>query len=344
MRKLHSYYLSRQSGTALIFGIFSLLIGLAFAGFSIDVGYMMVIRNQLQNAADAAALNGANYLVNLGDIKPVDFSKAEQAARDAFSSTEENPRPLNTANNIPLAIRAAQVKTGCWDMSGNDVGIQTICSSGYVPAIGVTVEMNNEINGQIGTFFSRIVGFDSYSMRAKAVAVARPSPDCIDTGMLLPFAMNECAFNRYWDSANNSPSIVPTGVTRLPGYPYVLNGNQTITGPNQISEQPWIFWLTSSYHAYTETLSNGTVSQCEGGQWTSLNTTTTNSNAESVISGLIANIGNTTGNSVCATGGSSGASQIWISTGTMSSPYQGNSGNNNGNNGNNNGNNGKQTD
>ena len=40
-------------------GLLSLL---GFAALAIDVGYLFVVRNELQNAADAAALAGAGHL------------------------------------------------------------------------------------------------------------------------------------------------------------------------------------------------------------------------------------------------------------------------------------------
>ena len=49
-------------GIAVVYIALMLLVLLAFVGLAIDIGYMYVAKSQLQNAADAAALAGANLL------------------------------------------------------------------------------------------------------------------------------------------------------------------------------------------------------------------------------------------------------------------------------------------
>lgn len=53
-----------QKGAVLLLMALSMLILLGFAAFAIDLGYSYVVRNELQNAADAAALAGASVLFN----------------------------------------------------------------------------------------------------------------------------------------------------------------------------------------------------------------------------------------------------------------------------------------
>jgi hypothetical protein len=54
--------LARHRGAAIIFVAFVLFLLIAMAGLAIDVGYVYTVRNELQNAADAAALAGAQVL------------------------------------------------------------------------------------------------------------------------------------------------------------------------------------------------------------------------------------------------------------------------------------------
>ena len=56
---------TRQKGGVLVFVAFSLVLFVAFAAFTIDLGYLFIGRNELQNAADAAALGAARKLGSL---------------------------------------------------------------------------------------------------------------------------------------------------------------------------------------------------------------------------------------------------------------------------------------
>ena len=52
----------KHDGSAVIFVAVTLLLLLAFAALAIDMGHMYVVRTELQNAADAGALAGAQVL------------------------------------------------------------------------------------------------------------------------------------------------------------------------------------------------------------------------------------------------------------------------------------------
>jgi Flp pilus assembly protein TadG len=310
--------INNQHGAIIVMTAILLITILGFLGLAIDIGYMMTVRNQLQNAADAAALEGAHHLV---DSPAPNFNQAKTHAIAAFTSDLEN-----TANNVVLAIDgsdANQIDTGYWDMSGSLPGINHPSGSipgtntNLVPAVKVSVPMNSVINNPINTFFMNILGNLSYNMRATAVAVAPPAPSCIGEGALLPFVMNKCAYDEFWDSSTNpgSPKLVPDGTTSLPGYPtYKNNGKIDIAGPTETAGQPWKFWLTSTYHA-----DNRTGSQCAAGQWSALNTNASNKNSEQTISDIIQNFGKSNSNIDCSNGTNN--SQVWISNGTMSVVY-----------------------
>ena len=51
-----------QRGSMLVTASLFFIILIGFAALAVDVGHMMIARNELQNAADAAALAGANCL------------------------------------------------------------------------------------------------------------------------------------------------------------------------------------------------------------------------------------------------------------------------------------------
>jgi hypothetical protein len=321
----------RQRGTVLVFVVMTLVVIFGFAGLAIDVGYMMIVRNQLQNAADAAALYGAEYLVNYA-VNPVpDFTTAKAKALDAFTTNVQG----NVANGVVLTLNGgdiAQFDSGYWDISypknGSSSGIQhpstPPTNENLVPAIKVSIKMNSVINNPINTFFIRVLGTLSYDMGATAVAIAPPSPNCIGEGVLLPVVMNKCAYDSYWNSSTNSPYLAPyynnngtiatndTGY--LLGYPY-SSGNgkgNTTTGPIETMGTPWVFWLTGSYQA-DHRPPNGT---CEAGQWTSLST---QSNSVNAVRDVIDNFGKANNNTLCT--GTGAGHRVYIQPGAETTAY-----------------------
>ena len=60
-------FLQKDKGNALILGALSFAVLAAFGVLTIDVGRMYVTHNQLQNAADAAALAGASMYCSAGN-------------------------------------------------------------------------------------------------------------------------------------------------------------------------------------------------------------------------------------------------------------------------------------
>jgi Flp pilus assembly protein TadG len=61
-RETLSARLKDKRGTVTIVVVLAMLMLIGFAAFAIDVGYMMVSRNELQNIADTAALAAAGEL------------------------------------------------------------------------------------------------------------------------------------------------------------------------------------------------------------------------------------------------------------------------------------------
>ena len=81
--------INNQDGAVAALVAVCLIIFVAFTALAIDVGHLYVVRNELQNAADAGALAGARWLLNEdGSIRtlPTDAITAARAALTANKS------------------------------------------------------------------------------------------------------------------------------------------------------------------------------------------------------------------------------------------------------------------
>jgi hypothetical protein len=122
-------------------------------------------------------------------------------------------------------------------------------------------------------------------MYGEAVAVIS-APTTTPPGSLIPVVINQCMFDKFWDSTTGQPVIY----TGTPADPYGLS----------VVGQPWELRIGSSYHYDT----------CSSGQWTTFEE---DSNSASEVSNLIAN-----GNP----GQLDIGDQTWIKPGTVSSDYK----------------------
>lgn len=287
-----------QRGAVAITVAFLMSILLGFAALAIDVGYLFVVRNELQNAADAAALAGAPCLyprAQCGNPKATapDWATAQAQTVQGVS--------LNKSSNKTLTGYTSDVSYGYWDVTGNVKGLQTSMPPSPAvgkPAVQVVVSRSGAKNGGgVPSFLARLWGFQSVPENAVAVAVIS-DPGNVGSGALFPVALTKCMYDQYWDSTNGKPKVATS--TTPPG-----SGQ-----PNQTVGQPYTFYVTSSYHA----------GPCEAGQWTTFDTT---ANDVPTVRNLISNgnpdpasIGSPSG--VCST---PDATCTYIQPGTKTTLY-----------------------
>lgn len=191
-----------QRGVVMPLAAISLLTLLGFTALAIDVGHLFVVRNELQNAADAAALAGARKLAPyIGSPVAPNWADANSVATNSIS--------LNKAVSDTLVD--GQVETGYWNITGSPTGLHSISAgTNDLPAVLVTIDKADGSNGgAVNAFFAQVLGIDSFNVGAKAVAVVSSPSNTSES--LLPIAIPECLYSsEYWDSTTNEPVTPPT--------------------------------------------------------------------------------------------------------------------------------------
>lgn len=124
----------------------ALIIG--FAALVIDVGFLYATRRNMQTAADAAAIAGANAL-NSGDT----LTTAKSAARDVAKLNGY----ADDTNNVTVSVETP--------------------ASVPSPTNGTYVEV--DVAQPVPTYFMRLFGFDTVDVGAKAVAGYGTAPGCM---------------------------------------------------------------------------------------------------------------------------------------------------------------------
>ena len=134
-----------------------LVMLMGFIAFAVDIGYIGVVRTQLQTAADAAALAAAG---NSGGSQAEMVQTAQQFAN------------ANMAAGRNIQLNAGDVEFGSWDAGTKEF---TSLSSGQVgTAVRVTVRTGAGSGGETALFFGRIFGMSSLAQEASAIAAVNP--------------------------------------------------------------------------------------------------------------------------------------------------------------------------
>ncbi len=100
-----SSFLKDSRGAVAAITIIMMVVFFALLAIVIDLGHLMLVRNQLQNAADAGALAGARALSLNNSTGTPAWAAGQTAATAAVQSNKADTQALLTAN----------VQTGYWD-------------------------------------------------------------------------------------------------------------------------------------------------------------------------------------------------------------------------------------
>lgn len=292
----------RQRGSIMVLAAGIILTLTSFAVLGFDIGRLMIVRNELQNVADAAALAGANCLPRLVDpastvnclatpTATIQWARASAKAQDTLSRNAA----ANTA--ISSTDGGHQIEVGYWNLAtqtptGGSFSTTITPGVNDKPAVRVTVRKDAGMNNGPVVMLSRLIygNTTDVPIAARAVAVIS-SPGSVAPGSgVLPMVINKCMFDLYWNSSTGTPRIY-NGPGSTPVDPYSLS---TVGQPYEIR-------IGSSYHY---------PGCAEVGQWT---TFTLNSSSASTVRDLI-------------TGGTPASiaigDQTWIKPGTVSADYQ----------------------
>lgn len=160
---------SEENGQILLMTGLLMVVLLIATALVIDIGHAQLVQRQLQAGVDAAALAGAQDLPVKAD--------AEATAHE-YSPTPGSKNAVNTVDNATTTVDVRCITTipGC---------------NRYGTSNAVTVSAS----AKVPTFFGRIVGVDSLTVRAKATACYPCSERPLDIMLILDRTGSMCNGN-----------------------------------------------------------------------------------------------------------------------------------------------------
>jgi Flp pilus assembly protein TadG len=175
--------LARHRGAAIIFVAFVLFLLIAMAGLAIDVGYVYTVRNELQNAADAAALAGAQVLYD-DPTTTADDPPGSHVNPNANSVAQDF---LNQNYSEKVQVTPESIERGHWSFATrtfttNETDLAPVAlwnvseeeldaNLHFVNAVRVVTERKRDAAGQLPEpFLARIFGGQAKEINGVAVA------------------------------------------------------------------------------------------------------------------------------------------------------------------------------
>src|SRR3954447_2609969 len=170
-RKTMRRHETRRGAITVLAAIMAVVL-VGMVAFSVDVGYVLKAKEELQRLADASALATCwEYGKQLG--KGASQTTATTAAR----TTAAQYAALNrvTGNAMSLSSNSSNDPNGdvvfgyISDFKNSQSAFQTNSANGY-NAVKVRLRKNSAINGEVPYFFARVFGLTGQSLQEEAIA------------------------------------------------------------------------------------------------------------------------------------------------------------------------------
>lgn len=156
-----------RSGNILVLSALMLVVMFAMLAFAVDLGYLQVVRAQLQRSADAAAIAATWDLIDDGALSgnPSPASRIELAR-----TTASQYAGLNLVTNVSPTLSSQDVQIGYLANPSDPDAPMSFDDPSRFNAVRVLVRRTAGQNGEVPLFFARAIGSDSSSSQAEATA------------------------------------------------------------------------------------------------------------------------------------------------------------------------------
>jgi Flp pilus assembly protein TadG len=173
-----------RRGTVAAFFALLLIPMLALVALCVDYGYLLVVKTDLQRAADATALAAVRDLIPAPDGSQ-DLSTVHATVRQYAA--------LN-AGNDNFQVRDEDIVIGRFDPA-TVYGDMIILNDGILDTVKVTLRRDSLANNPVSLFFARIIGFTDSTVSVSATAVLQKAQGLPPGTDMLPIAIPESSWH-----------------------------------------------------------------------------------------------------------------------------------------------------
>ncbi len=232
----------KRRGSIVVLTVFLCMALCVMMAFCIDLGYIAAVKSELQNAADAAALAGAQQLQTyfVQFYMPGQTNQAtiySNATTDTTTSSAPIPTAqrfaaANQAGNVSVTVPASDVTFSYYD----GTTFSSPSFPNYFPnTVNVTTRRDATANGPLGLFFARMLGINTTDLTATASATIYAGDVTTLQSIsgvqahILPVALDINVWTNYMQSNFSSPwlngriSNGPNSAQQLQVYPFTTD-------------------------------------------------------------------------------------------------------------------------
>lgn len=214
----------RRGAIAPLAALFLVLLA-AMVAFSVDLGYVLVAKTQMQRSADSAAHAAVLEYRSTSSPDTV-FSQAKSCASDYVA----NNKILNVSATVDANDDVVVGKID-FDYPGSPM---TYGNVNEYNAVRVRIRRNADCNGEIPLFFARVLGLESIALEVEATAAIIHSvggfkiPPSGENVPFLPITITtdywetelaKATDNWNWDPVNGTVSAGTDGVAEVVLFP-----------------------------------------------------------------------------------------------------------------------------
>jgi hypothetical protein len=242
----------RKGAVAPFVAILSVVL-LAMVAFAVDIGWVVLTNNHLQNAADAAALAGSDALMDgyLNYSLAGTDDKKREVVKIYFTEARDKAKAFakyNAAGGVKdLTLRDQDIEFGFMDAKYNYSSLGTYNSffksgdddeddggsshvtklpSQFPNTIKIVVRRDGNANGSLSLFFARVIGSSEVNLTATASATAMGvDMNSVPTGIgMLPMTYDVHAWDNFVKTGKDPDGKTSTaynGFPHLQVYPSV---------------------------------------------------------------------------------------------------------------------------
>ena len=211
-----------------------LVVLLAIVAFVVDLGYILKTRQEMQKAADSAALAGASQLLlpqfsgtNPNTTAPVAISNAVGEVKKYGAANE--------AGGVYLTLLDNDLVVGYLADPMRSQEVQPWSSGTPFPnAVRVTARRDSSVNGPLSLFFARAMAIPTWSGQMSATACASRGYNVTGfrsstlNSLLLPLAINADLWASFLRTGKSADGAVHDDYT-------VTRASSTHTPPNNVT-------------------------------------------------------------------------------------------------------------
>ena len=205
--------LRNQRGVSAVIIALLLVVLLGMAALAVDLGYLYVTRNELQNVADAAALAATRRLGEIYQAMPSNLHASYTLAGDNGPADQTNMEDIaievagmNKAAAAGITILNADIEFGQWDFVNRSLTV----TSDQPDAVRVTARKDETANSPVTTIFAKVFKINTMDVTATATAALSGLGETEAGELVLPIGISEFWFNNpEW--CDNTIKFSPTG-------------------------------------------------------------------------------------------------------------------------------------